>query len=178
VRHSGIAARHLVLLRHAKSAWPSGVPDSERPLAGKGRRRAHATGEWLASEGPAIDLVLCSPARRAEHTGELIRPFLPAVPWRREPRLYEASAAQVLDVVRQTPDAFEGVLVIGHEPSLSELVLCLADSDSDPDLLAQVRHKFPTSAAAVLGLGGSWSGLGGGRARLERVVVVRTAPRA
>ena len=38
--------RRLVLLRHAKSAWPSGVPDHDRPLAGKGRRNAQATGGW------------------------------------------------------------------------------------------------------------------------------------
>ena len=50
--------RRLVLLRHAKSAYPHGVPDHDRPLAGKGRRNAAAAGDWFVTEGPRPDLVL------------------------------------------------------------------------------------------------------------------------
>lgn len=45
--------RRLVVLRHAKSAWPD-VPDSERPLAPRGRRDAPAAGRWLR-EADACD---------------------------------------------------------------------------------------------------------------------------
>ena len=43
-------ARKLVLLRHAKSAWPD-VPDYERPLARRGQRDAPLMGRWLRSAG-------------------------------------------------------------------------------------------------------------------------------
>ncbi|MET7442233.1 histidine phosphatase family protein, partial [Streptomyces sp. NPDC005568] len=57
--------RRLVVLRHAKSAWPDGVPDHERPLAPRGRRDAPAAGRSLAAADCLPDLVLCSRRRRA-----------------------------------------------------------------------------------------------------------------
>lgn len=170
-----VAGRRVVLLRHAKSAWPYGVPDLERPLAGKGRRNAQSAGQWLAAEGPTLDLVLCSPATRARHTGEIVRPWLAPLPWREEPRLYEASAADVADVLRELPDLFAGVLVIGHEPAMSGVVDTLAGPVSDRDLLATVRRKFPTSAVAVLRLPGAWRSLEPGGCVLEQFAVPRAA---
>src|SRR5512132_2493363 len=61
---TGSAHRKLVLLRHAKSAWPD-LPDHERPLAGRGRRDAPVMGRWLRTAGHVPDQVLCSTARRA-----------------------------------------------------------------------------------------------------------------
>ena len=55
----------LILLRHAKSAWPDGAPDVDRPLAKRGREAAPRMGGYLAEEGLIPDLVLVSPARRA-----------------------------------------------------------------------------------------------------------------
>ncbi|MFN8076523.1 MAG: histidine phosphatase family protein [Kineosporiaceae bacterium] len=170
-----MAGRRVVLVRHAKSAWPFGVPDLERPLAGKGRRNAQSAGQWLADEGPALDLVLCSPAVRARQTGEIVRQWLPPLPWRDEPRLYEAEAGEVLEVLRGLPDLFAGVLVIGHEPSLSGLVAKLSGPASDPGALAQAAEKFPTSAVAVLRTPGSWRACRPGGAVLETLVVPRAA---
>jgi len=55
--------RRLMLLRHAKSAWPD-LPDHERPLAKRGRRDAPAAGSWLREADLRPDRVLCSTARR------------------------------------------------------------------------------------------------------------------
>ena len=49
-------ARKLVLLRHAKSAWPD-VPDYERPLARRGQRDAPVMGRWLRAAGHVPDQV-------------------------------------------------------------------------------------------------------------------------
>ena len=48
--------RHLVLLRHAKSAWPD-LPDHDRPLARRGRGDAPAIGRWLRENGCLPELV-------------------------------------------------------------------------------------------------------------------------
>ena len=55
------AARQLLLLRHAKSAWPD-VDDHERPLARRGRRDAPVAGRWLRAAGLVPDRVVCSTA--------------------------------------------------------------------------------------------------------------------
>ena len=60
--------RSLVLLRHAKSAYPPGVPDHDRPLAERGVQEAALAGDWLRANLPAVDAVLCSTAARARET--------------------------------------------------------------------------------------------------------------
>ncbi len=62
--------RTLVLLRHAKSDYPGGVADHDRPLAPRGIREAGLAGDWLRAELPAIDAVLCSTATRTRQTLE------------------------------------------------------------------------------------------------------------
>ena len=98
--------RQVVLLRHAKSAWPRhGVPDHERPLAGKGRRNAQATGAWFATEGLRPQVVLCSDAVRARHTWEIISASIkgsrPKI--RVRPDLYGADPQDVLDLLHPSP---------------------------------------------------------------------------
>lgn len=61
--------RRLVVLRHAKSAWPAGVADHERPLAPRGRRDAPAAGRALVEADCLPDLALCSTAVRAPDLG-------------------------------------------------------------------------------------------------------------
>ena len=63
--------RRLLLLRHAKSAWPD-LADSERPLNDRGRRDAPAMGRWLRDKGYVPDLVLCSTAQRTRDTWALV----------------------------------------------------------------------------------------------------------
>ena len=60
--------RTLVLMRHAKSDYPEGVPDHGRPLAARGIREAALAGEWLRDNAPAIDAVRCSSAVRTRQT--------------------------------------------------------------------------------------------------------------
>lgn len=170
------AVRRLVLLRHAKSAWPHGVPDHDRPLAGKGRRNAVATGRWFADEGPRIDLVLCSDAQRSMHTWEIVRGFLaPPPPTRVEPRLYQADVGDLLAVVARTPSVVRTVLVVGHEPTMSSTTLALAGTGSDPAALEQVALKFPTNGIAVLRSEHSWARLAAGSCLLETFAVPRTS---
>ena len=58
----------LHLLRHAKSSRDDGVEDQERRLSRRGRDDARAVGEMLPNALGALDLVLCSSARRTRET--------------------------------------------------------------------------------------------------------------
>jgi phosphohistidine phosphatase len=170
----------LILVRHAKSAYPHGVPDHERPLSGKGRRNAQAAGRWFVTEGPRISLVLCSDATRARHTWEIVRAELVVAgmdaPARLEPVLYGASPGQVIALARGLSD-LPTVVIIGHEPTMSGVTSDLAGPGSDPAALAAAASKFATSAIAVLRVRGEWPGLAPGAARLETFVKPRAASR-
>ncbi|MGW2303306.1 SixA phosphatase family protein [Streptomyces sp. NPDC001809] len=114
-------------MRHAKSAWPEGVADRDRPLGPRGLRDAPAAGRFLAETTGPPDLVLCSPARRARGTWELAAAELDGpVPTRLDPRVYGADATELLDVLHRVPDEVGTLLLVGHNPGLEELVLLLA----------------------------------------------------
>lgn len=167
---AGSPKRRLILLRHAKSAWPD-VADHERPLAGRGRRSAPAAGCWLRESGHVPELVLCSTARRARETWQLAEEELGAKPRTTfEERVYGASAAELLELARQTSSGVRSLMIVGHEPSMSDLTLELAGDDGSA-AVDRVRAKFPTAAIAVLAFAGGWPELGPGKARLAEFVV-------
>ncbi|CAL9376996.1 SixA phosphatase family protein [Streptomyces sp. enrichment culture] len=166
--------RRLVVLRHAKSARPQGVPDHERPLAPRGRRDAPVAGRTLAAADCLPDLALCSTAVRARQTWELASAqWGTPPPVRLDSRLYAADVPDLLAVARETPPEVRTLLLVGHNPGLEDLVLTLAGSDLD-DALDAVRTKFPTSAIAVLAwYGHTWQALAPGCALLTQMVVPR-----
>ncbi|MFI1395845.1 SixA phosphatase family protein [Streptomyces sp. NPDC020681] len=165
--------RRLVVLRHAKSAWPEGVADHARPLGPRGLRDAPAAGRWLATADCLPDLVLCSTARRTRQTWELAAAELGSIPpVRFERRLYGADERELIDVVREVSNPIETTLLIGHNPGLQDLVLLLT-GDSLGDSLRRAQTKFPTSAVAVLTWRGTWSALAPGSALLTDLAVPR-----
>jgi phosphohistidine phosphatase len=113
-----------------------------------------------------LDLVLCSPARRALDTLERARDGLEDAPLRVEPELYLASGDALLARLQQLPDAVRSVLLVGHDPGLHELALTLLRATPGP-AGARLRKKLPTGALVVLDLAlDSWRDLGPRRARL------------
>jgi phosphohistidine phosphatase len=156
--------RSLVLLRHAKSAYPTGVPDHARPLAERGVREAALAGDWLRANLPAIDAVLCSTATRARETLE--RSGIDA-PVRYVDRLYGATAGTVIEEINHVSDDVSTLLVVGHEPTLSEVAIILAGADdSDTVVLERISEKYPTSSIAVLRIDGGWEHVEPGSAAL------------
>jgi phosphohistidine phosphatase len=147
------------------------VPDLERPLAKRGRRDAPRIGAWLRSAGYVPDLVVCSAARRAQQTWELVAPEVDGTPEVRiERRVYEATVLALLMLVRELPEARRTVLIVGHNPGLAELAVGLADR---PD---NVGLTFPTAAVAVLGMAGDWADAAPGAARLLDFVTPSSLP--
>jgi phosphohistidine phosphatase len=150
--------RTLLLLRHAKSDYPPGVPDHERPLAPRGVREARLAGDWLRAHAPAVDAVLCSTATRARET--LARTRIEA-PVNYVERLYDATSGAIIDEINSVASRFdsdvETLLVIGHEPAMSQVVLGLATAEgSNKSAAESISTKFPTSAIAVLRTGEPW----------------------
>ena len=158
------AQRTLVVVRHAKSDWSNAVPDDERPLAERGRRDAPAIGRWLAEHVRQVDLVVCSPAKRARQTWQLASAGLDAEPpVRYDDRIYTASPEGLLGVIDELPDESGTVVLVGHNPSLTDLVT----------LLSGESHELKTSAVAVLRWPGSWADVHARSARLDATALAR-----
>ncbi|BDB43906.1 MULTISPECIES: SixA phosphatase family protein [Mycobacterium] len=167
--------RHtLVLMRHAKSDYPSGVADHDRPLAARGRREAALGGEWLSANVPAIDAVLCSTAARARET--LARTGIDA-PVSYVGRLYGATPGALIAEVNKVDDGIGTVLVVGHEPTISSVALILADGRTNIAAAERISQKYPTSGIAVLRVPDRWAELEPGSAELVEFHVPRQGTR-
>src|SRR5271154_3946160 len=163
--------RTLVLLRHAKSAYPDGVADHERPLAPRGNREAGLAGDWLRPHLPPFDPGLSSPPTRPPETWA--RTGIDA-PVRYVERLYDATAGTVIDEINGVSDDVSVLLVIGHEPTMTEVAFGLANPDTtNADAAERISTKFPTSAMAVLRLNGRWTNFELGSAQLADFHVPR-----
>lgn len=113
----------LFLMRHAKSSWKDeSLDDHDRPLNKRGKRDAPRMGAALREFQLIPDFIICSSARRARKTAECVA-F--AADFRGETRitaeLYMASPDKILQILAQTPEPFNSILLICHNPSLEEL---------------------------------------------------------
>jgi len=115
------------------------------------------------------DVVLCSSAVRTQQTLGLIASSLGEAVVHIEDRLYGASADELLARLQDLPESAGSALVIGHNPSLQELVL---EMSAAGPLRDAVSAKFPTCAIASLALGDrAWAGAGQGDAELVAYTV-------
>jgi phosphohistidine phosphatase len=173
----------LVLLRHAKSAYPPGVVDHDRPLNPRGVVDAKAAGVWIRDNVGVPDHVVVSSARRARGTWTLAAGALGYIgaagydaespgPLTVDPRIYEAGARTLLTVVSELPARVRTAILVGHMPGVEMLVDLLA-RDRDPQAAALLARKYPTSGVAVLDLDVAWAEAGEGTARLSAFAVPR-----
>ena len=142
--------RRAILLRHATAGEARG--DALRDLTPEGRSQAASAGRRIAALDAAWapTRALCSSALRASATLEAARGALAGLA-RVEfcDALYLAGAGGLLSALQRVPDTELCVLLVAHEPGLSEFVRQLA-SRAAPDARANLaRGMAPASFAAL-----------------------------
>ncbi len=113
----------LTLLRHAKSSWKdTTLADRDRPLNKRGERDAPRMGRRIDVAGIRPSLIVSSPAVRAWRTATIVAKALdyPREFLQRERDLYLASLDELLDIVMQTEEGFNNLMVVGHNPGLTD----------------------------------------------------------
>ncbi|MDB5523311.1 MAG: hypothetical protein JWM58_1074 [Rhizobium sp.] len=141
--------KRLILLRHAKSDWPEGMDDHDRPLADRGRKAAPVMGVYLEKARLIPDLVLVSTAKRAQETWKrTAKAIRSEVPQRDVREIYEAEVEDLLKVIRGVEPDIRTLMIVGHNPGFENLAKRLMrDSGGEPG--EKLREKFPTAAIAV-----------------------------
>lgn len=115
----------LTIVRHAKSSWSEPrLSDRERPLNRRGERDAPVMGKRIADAGIRPSLIVSSPATRAWTTARVIAEQLayPTEFLQRENQLYLASLNDLLDIVVAQDDGFNSLIIVGHNPGLTDFV--------------------------------------------------------
>ena len=113
----------IFLLRHAiavERAEHRG-PDEERALTAEGRRKLRGVAKAMRAMRLTIDIIFSSPLVRARQTADVVAQELKKrlqLTDRLQPGISSAEQVAWLKNLRPAP---EGVLLVGHEPDLSEL---------------------------------------------------------
>jgi phosphohistidine phosphatase len=114
--------KELIFLRHAKSSWEIPVEDRNRPLLEKGMHAVVAVANHWESTFSSADALLTSPANRAFHTAAILAHTI-AFPFERfhvQEELYTFATPPILEVVKSLPKDWNKVIIVGHNPALSD----------------------------------------------------------
>lgn len=166
--------KSLTILRHAKSGWDAPVDrDFDRPINARGRRGAALMGDvWRQRHWP-LDWIIASPAVRVTETLDIFLPAagLSAMEPHWERRVYLASAATLLDVVREAGALGDHLMLVGHNPGLEDLAMMLVPSDPANRARCALEEKLPTAALVRITLDiGAWSELREGIGALDAFI--------
>lgn len=141
--------RRLIIMRHAKSSWTSGVStDHRRPLNPRGQRDAPKVGARLVELGWTPQIVLSSDSLRTRETYQLMSEAFPQeVPCEFLNSLYHGGATEASAELSRLDDDVQSALLLGHNPGWEGVI----------ERLTGVRVVMKTSSAALLeGTGETW----------------------
>jgi len=156
----------LYLLRHAKAhAQENGQPDFERVLSKSGYSELLQITEIAIKYGIMPELIIASNATRTTQTATFFAESigLDASVIHFEVALYNSSIGHYLKVLNNLPNHLKIVTLVGHNPTISELVNYLSDT---------YEVDLPTAGFVKLALlSDTWEGVGSGIASIEWVKV-------
>ncbi len=124
----------LYVVRHAKSSWSHpDLPDHDRPLLEKGKKRTRKIINFLKEEGVTVDFIISSSAVRASETALYFAKGLnyPASEIKTDPAIYYASAEDIFMQFSDLNDAYSKVMIVGHNPAFTNFVNCFIQPPID-----------------------------------------------
>jgi phosphohistidine phosphatase len=122
------------LIRHAKSSWDNpDLDDFSRTLNERGKKEACFMEKKLKESGCNPDYFISSPAKRTKETSEIIASALNYNVEKIifDERIYHSSLPQILQVLNDVPNGFNNMILIGHNPTLTQLSNYLTDNFID-----------------------------------------------
>jgi len=152
--------KQLLLLRHAHAEDAGeGQADIDRPLSPRGRAEALDAAHCIAAAGLRCDQLLVSPAVRTRETATIVAAELDlARKLQFEDALYPGEPDALLAAVRRCPAGSDTVLLVGHNPGLSEFAQRFKGTAPPVEL------QKAGLCAVSFGADTSWSGLRPGQA--------------
>jgi len=121
--------KKLILLRHAKSSWKDlSINDFDRPLNKRGNRDVSIMANAFLNRNIKLDLIISSGAKRTIDTAKA---FAEALGFRSniliKDELYEGSSYEILNCINQIDDIYNNVLIVCHNPGITNLANYLSD---------------------------------------------------
>lgn len=135
--------KKLILFRHGKSLWDTGVSDFDRDLSFIGIERTHKSAKELVDRIDFdIDVWYSSPALRAKRTAELTSEYFTKKPEIiLDETLYTFSFFDLLKFIKNLNNSTNSAMFFGHNEAFTELINRMGD---------KYLKNLPTSGVAIL----------------------------
>ncbi|MCC9165550.1 SixA phosphatase family protein [Pontibacter harenae] len=136
--------RLVLICRHAETHEPYPLqPDFERELTKNGLQQAHQTGLWLRENYRKVDAILASPAKRTAATACTLaqRLYFEEENISFDPDLYNAREANLENALGKLPDEVKIVLLVAHNPGVTQLIRNLTEQ--------RIPYLDPANVVAV-----------------------------
>ncbi len=140
---------NLYLMRHTDPVH--GHPlDATRPLKDSGTKQAADMAAWLTKLIGRVDIVISSPFVRAMQTAEIMADALGS--YVAETRMLgpEGTPDEMLAEIERLAQQSKDVLIVGHDPSLQDLVLYLTGLECDEGTVPVEALRFDWGAIACI----------------------------
>lgn len=155
--------KEILLLRHAKSSWENiNLEDFDRPLKKRGKDDSVIMGEYIKQNDLIPEYIICSDSVRTKETLKIILERIKKeIDVLYTNKIYEAEVDDILEVISQTDNRLQRIMVIGHNPGMLDTVIELTKEDFP-------YPKFSTCGLAYLKLDiNNWKDIRKSKAKLE-----------
>ena len=142
----------IFLLRHVSAIqFNKDVEDHQKEINEKGKLHANLISKWIEDNNFSIDIVFSSTAKRAKQTTNIIfEKMKTVVHFKKE--LYLCTYIEIIEELKAIEKDLVNVLVVGHEPSMSETLKFLVGDKTRPDLNNKINEPYPTGGLAIINL--------------------------
>lgn len=134
----------LYIVRHAKSSWEHPeLPDDQRPLLEKGKKRTKRVIDYLLEKNTVVDYIISSPAVRAFETAGIIGKALKhqEEEIQKDSLLYSADADRLHNLFFDLPSGVDSLMIFGHNPTLTNFA---------NDFIVPKIENIPTSGVVCI----------------------------
>ena len=123
---------NFFILRHGIAVEPGtqGYKDSERPLTDEGKCKLRKICKAMKQLDLSFDLILSSPYKRARQTAEIVAEHFNEEVEFTDSLTPQGSMQELIAEINQIKPLPENVMVVGHEPYLSELLSLLVSGET------------------------------------------------
>ena len=158
--------RRLIFMRHAEAQMVQyGKPDKDRAITMEGMNQLEALRLKLRGKLSGVDHVICSNARRTRQTLEGLKQLMPAnVEVVFDDSLYQSDQNLIWQLINEVDPKYKGVLLIAHNPALSQVVQWIAD------LGGRSIRQIPTGGMALCSTKSGWNDISAPKLSLDEFI--------
>jgi phosphohistidine phosphatase len=142
--------KRLFLVRHAKAVIgnPS-ILDHDRKISADGIRDIKKISYYLKNNNLNPDHIISSTSIRTLETINILNETIHGKIYT-DPLLYNAHVIDIEKIIKDMPDKYDSLMIIGHNPSMTNLINKISNINID---------YLPTSGIGIVDFNSSWKSI-------------------